>query len=182
MARILLVRHGEAAKGPGEADPALTELGHHQAQELARQLASARPCDLVSSPKLRAQQTAQPLAEKWRQPIEIEESVIEIPPPVGLPLNERGNWIRTLLDSDWDDTDLRIAGWRRGTMDYLLRLQRDTAIFCHFMVINSIVAQIRGDRRIQQFHPDYTSVTELALDRGRLTIRQLGREKRSRVL
>lgn len=182
VTRILLIRHGEAAKGPGIADPVLTELGHHQARKLAEQLAESAPLALVSSPKLRAQQTAQPIADKWRQSIAIEEAVIEIPSPEGIALADRVTWLRTLLDSEWDDNSPQIADWRKRSMHFLQQLQQDTAIFCHFMVINSVVAQIRGDRRVQQFRPDYASVTELALDNGELTIQRLGREKSSRIL
>ena len=182
MTRILLVRHGEAAKAPGVADPGLTDLGHQQAQELAEQLAESAPLALVSSPKLRAQQTARPIAERWQQSLAIEEAVIEIPSPEGVQLSERIDWLRTLLDSEWDSSGPQIAEWRERTMQYLLQLEQDTAIFCHYIVINSVVAQIRGDRRVQQFRPDYTSVTELLLIDGKLSIRQLGRERGSRIL
>ncbi|SEA28786.1 histidine phosphatase family protein [Microbulbifer marinus] len=182
MTKILLVRHGEAAKGPTIPDPELTELGHQQAERLARKLAGSTPFLLTSSPKTRARQTAQPLADIWQRPVNIEKAVTEIPSPEGMPLRERGRWIRTLLDSNWDLLDERQLAWRSDLLSYLLRLEEDTAIFCHFMVINSIVAEIRGDKRIKQFRPDYTSVTELRLTDGDLELIRLGRERGSRIL
>ncbi|MFC6635149.1 histidine phosphatase family protein [Microbulbifer taiwanensis] len=182
MTRILLVRHGEASKGPEAPDPELTDLGHRQAQALARQFANVKPISLISSPKARARQTAQPLAELWQRSVTLEQAVTEIPPPEGVALSERGQWIRRLLDSDWDAEDRAQQEWRRGILGFLLSLREDAAIFCHFMVINSVVAQVRGDRRVQQFRPDYTSVTELNSGGGRLEIVQLGEERQSRIL
>ncbi len=182
MTKILLVRHGEAAKGPTIPDPELTNLGNKQAEKLARDLARTTPLTLVSSPKVRARQTAQPLAELWQRPVLLEAAVTEIPSPKGMPLSERTQWIRALLQSDWDENDIRQRNWRRDIVQYLLGLEEDTAVFCHFMVINSVVAHIRGDRRIQQFRPDYASVTELRLDGDALELVRLGREKRSRIL
>ncbi|MCW8127793.1 histidine phosphatase family protein [Microbulbifer halophilus] len=182
MTKILLVRHGEAAKSPRDADPGLTELGQRQARELAERYARSERFSLVSSPKARAQQTAQPLADRWQAPVSIEEAVIEIPSPPDVPLHRRGDWLRGLLESEWDKKDALQSGWRRNTIDYLAQLQQDTAVFCHFMVLNSVVAHIRGDRRVRQFRPDYTSVTELSLDGGKLEIRRLGAERRSRIV
>lgn len=177
-----MIRHGEAAKGPTIPDPELTESGRKQAEKLARDLALARPVTLVSSPKIRAQQTAEPLAEAWQRPVLLETAVTEIPSPRGMPLSERAQWIRALLDRDWDENDMKQRHWRHGIVQCLLGLEEDTAVFCHFMVINSVVAHIRGDRRIQQFRPDYASVTELRLHGGALELVQLGEERRSRIL
>lgn len=182
MTKILLVRHGEAAKSPRDPDPGLTELGHRQAGELAERYARAERFALVSSPKARARQTASPLADLWQVPVAIEDAVVEIPSPEDVPLHRRGDWLRGLLEGEWDEQDSLQSGWRRDTIDYLLQVGRDTAIFCHFMVINSVVAHIRGDRSVRQFRPDYTSVTELVLDGGKLEIATLGAERRSRIV
>ncbi|AMX02941.1 histidine phosphatase family protein [Microbulbifer thermotolerans] len=182
MTKILLIRHGEAAKGPDIPDPELTALGHKQAENLAREFAAESPIALVSSPKLRTQQTARPLAKVWRRPIALEAAVTEIPSPSHIPLQKRAAWIRLLLESDWDENDAQQVAWRRGVLEYLLTLEQDTAVFCHFMVINSVVAHIRNHRKIQQFRPDYTSVTELCLKGGALELVRLGKEKSSRIL
>ncbi|MEW5248720.1 histidine phosphatase family protein [Microbulbifer discodermiae] len=182
MPRILLIRHGEAAKAPGVEDPRLTPLGEQQADTLVQRLAQKRPLALVSSPKARAQQTAMPLSRAWHQPMTIEPRVTEIPSPRELPLAQRGRWIRELLQRQWDQLEDHQLGWRREIMDYLVRLQADAAVVCHFMVINSVVAAIRRDSKILQFRPDYTSVTELQLQEGSLTLVQCGEARTSQIL
>ena len=82
--RLLLVRHGETASNierkldtamPG---PPLTELGHKQARELADTLASEDITAVYASIGLRAQQTAQPTAERFGLPVQVLEGVEEI--------------------------------------------------------------------------------------------------------
>ncbi|WP_226645869.1 histidine phosphatase family protein [Microbulbifer variabilis] len=181
MIKILLARHGEAAKGPSISDPTLTTLGHRQASLLAQSLPRDTYLELVSSPKLRAQQTAQPLAEKWGQIITIESRVSEIPTPKGISLQQRLPWLRSLLTQNWDPNNRQQKKWRNEIISYLLSIHEDTIVFCHFMVINSVIAHILEDSKIQQFRPDYTSITELRLTKGNLNLVQLGRERISKI-
>ncbi|HEY8568660.1 phosphoglycerate mutase family protein [Microbulbifer sp.] len=188
MHQILLIRHGEAAKSPTDADPGLTPLGQRQAETLAddldRQFPGGEGVRLVSSPKTRARQTAIPVAGRWQARVDEQHNVIEIPSPEGMPLAERGQWIRTLLKSRWDTLSPAQGNWREDITDYLLQLAstRDegrfhtTLVFCHFMVINSVVAAIRNDLQVVQFYPDYASQTHLAIDDGKLHLVQLGQE------
>jgi phosphohistidine phosphatase SixA len=61
--RLILVRHAEAAPGdPDELRP-LTPAGRNVARALAEQLARERPDAVVSSPLLRARETAGPIAD-----------------------------------------------------------------------------------------------------------------------
>ena len=182
MTKILLIRHGEAAKSPKDPDPGLTELGNLQARKLADHFADRPRLELVSSPKARTRQTAQPLADLWQCPVIIEDAVIELPSPAGVNLSERGDWLRDFLDSEWDSANRAQSDWRRNILDYLKGLNQDTAVFCHFMVINSVVAHIRGDTSVQQFRPDYTSVTELCLEGDALELVTLGKIRNSRIL
>jgi 2,3-bisphosphoglycerate-dependent phosphoglycerate mutase len=67
--RMFLVRHGESESNAGRssADPAsipLTEAGHRQADEVARAIAEV-PALIVTSPFLRARQTAQPAVSRF---------------------------------------------------------------------------------------------------------------------
>ncbi|WP_160154041.1 histidine phosphatase family protein [Microbulbifer sp. ALW1] len=187
MHQIILIRHGEAAKSPNHADPGLTNLGQQQAKELAehlqQQFPNGRGVRLISSPKSRALQTAMPVATRWNKEIEQEPRSIEIPSPEGLPLAARLDWIRALLNQQWDQLTNTQRLWRREMIDYLLQLEEPgseyhtTLIFCHFMVINSVVAHIRNDLNVVQFHPDYTSQTRLNLQQGKLTVEELGQQK-----
>ena len=191
MHRIILIRHGEAAKTPTNADPGLTELGHQQARALATALeqkfTDPVSVSLISSPKTRALQTAIPVAQRWNKEVEEAEDVIEIPSPEGVPLAQRGQWIKDFLAAKWSELSPAQEIWRENIIRYLKQLEVEntsaaintTLVFCHFMVINSVVAHIRGDDRVCQFHPDYTSRTEIILEKGQLRLDALGAEKDS---
>jgi phosphohistidine phosphatase SixA len=71
--RVILVRHAEAAAGqPDEARP-LTEQGHEAARLLGDLLAERNPDAVVSSPLLRARQTAEAIAEPSGVAVEVDE-------------------------------------------------------------------------------------------------------------
>ena len=64
---IVLVRHGQpewVRDGLNVGNPPLTELGHRQAEEMARVLAEEDWDEVLVSPLLRARQTAAPLFER----------------------------------------------------------------------------------------------------------------------
>jgi phosphohistidine phosphatase len=61
--RLILVRHANAAPGEPDALRPLTQEGLDVAQALGAQLGGLRPDAVVSSPLLRARQTATPIAE-----------------------------------------------------------------------------------------------------------------------
>ena len=91
MPIIYLVRHGKAAAGFGDhADPGLDDTGREQAAAAATALARLGPLPIFSSPLARAQETAAPLAQRWRVVPVIEPRAAEIPPPtIGL----RARWL-----------------------------------------------------------------------------------------
>ena len=91
MAIIHLTRHGRAAAGFADhADPRLDDVGREQAEATAAALASLVPLPIYSSPLARAQETAAPLAQRWRVVPVIEPRAAEIPPPtIGL----RARWL-----------------------------------------------------------------------------------------
>lgn len=65
--RLLLLRHGEVEEGArgriyGRLDPALSPAGRDQAEAAARLAAAARPVAIYTSPSVRAQDSAAPLA------------------------------------------------------------------------------------------------------------------------
>ncbi len=83
---IVFVRHGQPAwsvDGLSDPDPQLTELGRAQAERTAKRLAS-EPRDVVEllvSPAVRSQQTAQPIAEATNTSIETIDNLVEIKMP-----------------------------------------------------------------------------------------------------
>lgn len=103
MSTLILVRHCQAAgQEPGAP---LTPVGQRQARELA-QFLSAYPVDvIVTSAYLRAQQTAQPLADRLHLSAQVDARLNErtlSPRPID-------NWREVVRDS-FADPDLRAPG------------------------------------------------------------------------
>ncbi|MFN2478388.1 MAG: bifunctional RNase H/acid phosphatase [Pseudonocardiaceae bacterium] len=81
--RLLVLRHGQTEHSAqrrysGRADLPLTELGERQAAAAAARLASTNGvAAVVSSPLLRARQTAQPVADALSVPLTVHDGLIE---------------------------------------------------------------------------------------------------------
>jgi broad specificity phosphatase PhoE len=78
--RIILVRHGQSVTNAGgraadQVSNPLTELGRAQAREFAKRL-DCKPTLLVTSPFLRAQQTSEPLRQRFPD-VPVEEWPIQ---------------------------------------------------------------------------------------------------------
>jgi phosphohistidine phosphatase len=71
--RIFIVRHAKAASGSPDELRELTPEGHEQARRLAQELAGARPDAVLSSPLLRARQTAEAIAEASGVEVRVDE-------------------------------------------------------------------------------------------------------------
>lgn len=162
---IYLVRHGEATLPWSEArDAGLSELGREQAESVARELAPLQSLRLISSPLLRAQETAVPLGRRWEAPTRIDECYREV--PLSSETSERKAWLSDVMRARWHEVDESISAWRNVAWDALLALEHSAVIFTHFMLINAIVSRVTEDQRVVCFEPDYTSVTYLRLKRG----------------
>ncbi len=70
--RLILVRHAKAASGDPDALRPLTQEGLEVAQALGAELGGLRPDAVVSSPLLRARQTATPIAEAAGVELDLE--------------------------------------------------------------------------------------------------------------
>jgi broad specificity phosphatase PhoE len=77
---MILLRHGQSEfnlrfnatrRDPGIEDARLTEYGHHQAEQAARNLAREPITRIIASPYTRALQTAEPLARRLGLTVEI---------------------------------------------------------------------------------------------------------------
>jgi broad specificity phosphatase PhoE len=177
MNRLYMVRHGRAAAGFAESmDPGLDELGRMQAESVANQLSSLDPMALVTSPLARARQTATPLARIWQREPQIEPRVGEIPSPPGMRLEDRADWLRTLMHASWSGSGTELLSWREALIAALLAQTRDTVIFSHFVAINAAVGAATGDDRIRLFSPDNCSVTVFEVTEGTLQLAEKGRE------
>ncbi|HQT77170.1 MAG: histidine phosphatase family protein [Rhodospirillales bacterium 20-64-7] len=106
---MILLRHGQSEfnlhfgatrRDPGIIDPQLTEFGHAQAQEAARQLAGQGIERIIVSPYTRTLQTARPVAAALNLPIIINPIVRErfaFACDIGTPRPE--------LERNWPDHD-----------------------------------------------------------------------------
>lgn len=194
MARILLVRHGQAAASfTDDADPGLDELGVDQACALADRLRSNLPLLMISSPLKRARETAAPLLQMHVDalsgetidtshvetlPIEtlhIETRMSEIPSP-GLSLSDRGAWLGQVMQGRWSEQSGSLAQWRTDLISCLNEQQQDCVIFTHFVAINVAVGYAEGNDQVSIFRPGNTSITELVSDGESLTLVKRGEQ------
>ena len=116
---IYLVRHGEAAASWGQSsDPGLSELGKRQAESSAQSLHGRIRGDiqLVSSPLLRARETAEPLASMLRLPVQLDDVFCEIPAPVPLP--QRQVWLRQFMQEQWVGQPEELWAWRTAASQH----------------------------------------------------------------
>ncbi|EED30977.1 phosphoglycerate mutase family protein [gamma proteobacterium NOR5-3] len=175
---IYLVRHGEAAASWGQsADPGLSELGHTQAKVAADYLETqinAADMSLISSPLLRARETAMPLAERLGKSVAIDERFREIPSP--LPLAERQDWLRGFMRQQWSEQPGGLHTWRDSMVQAVEALSGSTVIFTHFLVINALVGWYNKRAETLVFWPDNASVTVLECDAAGIRVKSLGDE------
>jgi phosphohistidine phosphatase len=71
--RLLLVRHAEAAPGDPDATRRLTPRGRDQARELGERFAGEKPSVILTSPLLRARETADAIARASGAPVIVDE-------------------------------------------------------------------------------------------------------------
>lgn len=181
MAKIHLVRHGQAAAGFGtHRDPGLNELGRHQANAVAAMLEPLGPLPIWSSPLARAHETAQPLANLWQQEIMIEERVAEIPSP-SEDLSERARWLGNAMQGNWSDLAEEFRAWRQALTDCLIQIEHDCIIFSHYVAINAAVGAAQKDDRMRVFAPDNCSVTIIDSHDGVLSVDVLGRSADTKI-
>jgi broad specificity phosphatase PhoE len=175
MARLYLVRHGEpSGTWADSADPGLTERGREQAQAAADRLRLLQPKQIVTSPLRRAVETAMPLSSAMSLPPLTARQVAEIPTPANMSLEHRSEWLRAIMQRNWEHTDPVLREWRDGVVACLTRLQVDTAVYSHFVAINAALGASIGDERVVCFHPAHASVTILETNGRVLSLVELG--------
>tara|TARA_B100001121_G_scaffold232157_1_gene205431 strand:- start:51 stop:629 length:579 start_codon:yes stop_codon:yes gene_type:complete len=186
MINIYLIRHGKASSGWDNSDPHLDLIGKKQSEEITLKLLqiAKEPFDIFSSPLIRCVETAKPFSKIKNKKIKIEDRIIEIPSPIKN-LKKRVIWLKRVLPLKWDDLihdeDSRKSKidyflWRENILEFFLSLNRDTFIFTHYLVINSIVSHLRKSDKVVFFNPDNTSLTHLSLSDKKLKIISLGDE------
>lgn len=181
MTRIYMVRHGRAAAGWNvDPDPGLDELGRSQSLAVASRLSKLGPLPVVSSPLLRCQQTAFPLATAWSTGVVIEKNVGEIPSPQGYALENRVEWLREVMAGTWADVAQKSGDiyrqYRSEVGQFISSLSHDTVVFSHFIAINAVIGQALGDDRVVLRQLDNCSVTIFECTDDGLEIVEMGGE------
>ena len=162
MVMIYLVRHGRAlgrADGDfSDRDPPLDEIGQKQAEAFAEEFGARVPLTIVSSPMVRAQETAAPLARQWNMDVRVDHGVTEIVSPANDPVG-RGKWIKQFMLARWSEAPAEQQCWRANLVRCLAGFDQDTMVFTHYMVINAAVAEATSDDRTVVFSPENCSIT-----------------------
>ena len=179
--QIALVRHGRASAGWDSAlDPEIDELGRSQANHAAVELDQifvGQQIEIISSPLLRCQQTAEALAKLCGGKIQIANQVAEIPSPVGVEMRDRVDWLRVAMQGTWADLGDDYVAFRNRCVDFVRELNSNTVVFSHFIAINAVVGALLDDDRLVIRKLDNCSITLLERDSaGNLRIAQSGHE------
>ncbi len=179
--RIALVRHGRASAGWDTAfDPGLDELGRAQADDVAKkldQIFMGQQLEIISSPLLRCQQTAEVFAKLCNEPVRVCAEVAEIPSPVGVGMSGRVDWLRVAMLGTWADLGSEYVVFRDSVVKFVQSLETSTVIFSHFIAINSVIGALTDDDRLVIRSLDNCSITLLECDSaGNLRIAQTGHE------
>lgn len=169
---LVLIRHArpiriEDAGGP--ADPALTELGHLQAQAMAALMGEEHFDALYVSPMLRARQTSAPL----EQTLGIEASVVDGVQEYDsheshyIPLEDlkadKDKWRSYVAEQAGEDMST-FSATVVSSIEQLIGQHRGDRIgvICHGGVVNVWAAHVLGLKPAMFFEPDYTSVSRFA--------------------
>jgi probable phosphoglycerate mutase len=190
---LVLIRHArphriEDAGTP--ADPELTDLGHRQAEAMARWLADEHFDALYTSPMVRARQTMAPLERAMEMTADVVEGVKEYDAksPEYIPIEDlkadKDRWHDFLTNHVQEDrTDFgRLVV---ATIEELIGRHRGDriAVVCHGGVVNVWAAHILGLGPQMFFEPFYTSVNRfVAASTGQRSVTSLNEVGHLRAL
>jgi probable phosphoglycerate mutase len=177
---LILVRHGQPVRvhhpDGSIADPGLSELGLEQGRMVCEWLAHEPVDCVVTSPKRRAIETAQPLIEALGVPHEIVRELDEIDCrsatyfPTELLASEGGEYWDAIVRGDyeaigWDPPDVFGARVDRAFAELLEHPRGETVVVsCHGGVIRRIVAEALGIATFARLEIGYASVTRIRVD------------------
>jgi broad specificity phosphatase PhoE len=173
MKRLLLIRHGMPDEGNSRRphDPPLNETGLQQADELAKCVCQEGVDLIVSSPQLRAQNTATPLAALLGLPIETMDGLAEVdrntdfyrsPQTIRREQPERWSMLR---DSPALFFGLDEEAYRLGVIGAIAEVMKreatTIALFTHGTPIRTIVLHALSPWRGARFPLGHCSVSRL---------------------
>jgi 2,3-bisphosphoglycerate-dependent phosphoglycerate mutase len=178
---LLWVRHAEPERiepGTGvRADPALTQVGREQAQQLADWLAFEPIDAILSSPLQRAVDTAAPIAAACGVEVEIVEDLVEYDsnsdhyiPMEELRANKDDRW-HAMVDGRWDAFGADLPDVFRARIDGVVAeiigrfAGKRVVAVCHGGVINVALGSVLGVAQPLWFEPGYTSLSRMIASR-----------------
>ena len=178
---LIIVRHGRPNRVEGvdgTADPSLTDVGLEQANAVADYLSDRNIDLIVSSPMLRARQTAQPLVEKLGMDLVIVDDLVEIDKDSDtyLPMEEvkaKGGdeWQAIVDDPDSMHGDVDIEAFAdrvyRAFEQIIAENSGKTVVaFCHAMVTMCYLQRTLGYGDRYGLRIDYASITRIQASRA----------------
>ncbi|MBA2327277.1 MAG: histidine phosphatase family protein [Actinobacteria bacterium] len=172
---IVFVRHGETTPNRqglllGRADPALTDRGRRQADELAEWIGAWEPVAVLASPLARARETAAPIAAAVGCDVEIDDRLIEIDygewearPFAELPPDVVARWRDDADFAPPGGESLRVVGKRVAAFCEERLDQRVTVAVSHVSPIKAAVTWGLGvgDELAWRMRLDVASVTRI---------------------
>ena len=173
---LIIVRHGRPERVEDlahAADPALTDIGHQQAEAVARFLLGEQVDHVVSSPMLRARQTAQPLADALGMDPQVIEDLREIDAesneyiPTEELKAEGGEAWQAIVDNPalmHGGVDIEaFADTVTAAFEQVIEENpgRTVAVFCHGMVTMQFLRRLLGYDDIHALRVDYCGISRV---------------------
>ena len=182
MIDLWVVRHGEPLSNWGqETDPGLSPLGKVQAASILDRLPDLQCQNIVSSPKMRAQETAGPLLTNTSNTLSIQNAIRELPSN-NIPSDQRPEWLQRTLRSNWSEVDSEIDLWRKQIWLWAMRLTQPTIAFSHFVVINALKSFDNPAGPVTQLLPDHASINHFQVNDSCIRWLSTDRSLRTEVL
>ncbi|MGO4445563.1 histidine phosphatase family protein [Mycobacterium sp. 2YAF39] len=169
--QLLLIRHALPLRSqPGQgSDPELSEDGIEQAKRLPDALARFPISRIVSSPQIRARQTAQPVADARGVAVDIDDRLAEYDRDLThyTPVEQISEEdMKRLASGDLPsgvDQPAFITRVLQGVDDIVAAADHEdtVAVFSHGGVINALVHTVMKTQRLLCVQVDYAGVTRL---------------------
>ena len=172
LMELIFIRHGKPKVEPGDNDPVLTDAARMQAEHVGHWLRRENIARVVSSPMLRALETAEPTSRILGLRLEIRDGLAEVgrfgPGYRGIEALRKDpvGWAKFM-----DDPISFLGGdpvsFKRGVLDAVGGLfddrpERKTAVFAHGLPINVVLSHALGLKRVSHFLPHYCSLTRVS--------------------
>jgi 2,3-bisphosphoglycerate-dependent phosphoglycerate mutase len=172
---LLLIRHAEPIRivdAAGPADPPLRDRGHLQAERLAKWLADERLDAIVSSPMVRARETAAPVAAAHGLDVIIDDDLAEFDRDANsyIPYEEmkasKDPRFLAMVEGNLEDFETDPLEFQAAVVAAIERVieaypSRTVAVVCHGGVINAYTAHVAGISKVMWFETQYASISRV---------------------